>query len=294
LSLLPEPLGIFSNRIAKIAPRFWLAIWRAANEQFDFSDDFKSPGYSKATARAAAAVMPKTLAKSLCKALVTVCRHNGAKPLRMKNGCGLGCDAGAWFLLEDVARLNKRHFDGYEWMLNKSLEAAIMEIVQVVVYDTQHGRGRFQIGIDIYQEGGGFSGNPLTCYPLEHTPGLGAMGSGNVATALMVGSVPLVQGDMVRPFCIRATTGHPKCSYLDFARMSKKLEPVHILDLNGVFHMSNRCKILSIFKSGPLAGGLHGTRAHVYLLTFLSSDQHNQVTGRGDRPDKNPDEHTTV
>ena len=48
-------------------------------------------------------------------------------------------------------------------MLNKSLEAAIMEIVQVIMYDTQHGKGRFQIGIEVYQEGGGFSGSPLTC-----------------------------------------------------------------------------------------------------------------------------------
>jgi hypothetical protein len=168
--------------------------------------------------------------------------------------------------LEDIARLNKRHFDGYEWMLNKSLEAAIMEIVQVVMYDTQGGKGRFQIGIDIYQERGGFSGNPMTCYPPEHTFRLG---SGNVATALMVGSVPLVKGDMVRPFCIRATTGHSHCSFLEFARMSKQLEPVHILDLNGVFHMTKRCNILSIFKSGLLAGGLRWTQAHVYFGTFF-------------------------
>ena len=127
-----------------------LAIWTAANEQFDFSDDFKCPGYSRATAHAAAAVMPKQQLKSLGRALVTVCRHNGARPIRVKDGCGLGCYSDAWFLMEDIARLNKRHFGGYDWMLNKSIEAAIMEIVHVVMYVTQHGKGRLQIGIEVY------------------------------------------------------------------------------------------------------------------------------------------------
>jgi hypothetical protein len=36
-----------------------LANWSAANEHFDFSDDFECPGYSTATAHAAAAVMPR-------------------------------------------------------------------------------------------------------------------------------------------------------------------------------------------------------------------------------------------
>ena len=132
------------------------------NERFDFSDDFKCPGYSRATAHAAAAGMPRQQLNTLGKALVTICRHNGARPIRLNDGCGLGCDSGAWFLLEDIARLNKRHFGNYDWMLNKSLEAAIMEIVQVVMDDTRFGKGRFQIGVEVYQEGGGFSGNELT------------------------------------------------------------------------------------------------------------------------------------
>ena len=124
-----------------------LAIWSAANEQFDFNDDFKCTGYTGATAHAAAAVMPRQQLKSLGKALVTICRHNGARPIRLKDGCGLGCDSGAWFLLEDIARLNKRHFGNYGWILNQSLEAAVMEIVQVVMYDTQFGKGRFRLAL---------------------------------------------------------------------------------------------------------------------------------------------------
>ena len=104
--------------------------------------------------------MPKHLLKSLGKALATVCRHNGAKPIRVKSGCGLGCDVGGWFLLEDIARMVKRHFDDYEWMRHESLEAAIMEIVQVVMHDTQNGKGRFQIGIEVYQEVVGSRGTP--------------------------------------------------------------------------------------------------------------------------------------
>ena len=195
----------------------------------------------------------------------------------MKDGCGLGCDAGGWFLLEDTARLNKRHFGNYEWMLNKSLEAAIMGIVQVVMDDTHHGKGRFQVGVEVYQEGGGFSGNAKTCYSPHHVPGVDLLGSCNVATALVFGSVPLAVGDMIRPFCIRATTGHSMCSFLDFSRMSKLLEPLHILQLCGVFHMTKRCNILSIFKSGLQAGGMRGSRAHVYFGTFLPSDPRNRL-----------------
>ena len=164
-----------------------------------------------------------------------------------------------------------------------------MEIIEVVMYDTRFGNGSFQIGIEIYQEGCGVSGNPLTCYSQQQTPGQSVLGSGNVAMALMTGSVPLATGDMIRPLCILATTGHSMCSFHDFTRMSKKLEHVRILALNGVFHMTKRCNILSIFKCGLQAGGLRGTRAHVYFGTFLPSDPRKKVTGRGARPDKNLD-----
>ena len=106
-------------------------------------------------------------------------------------------------------------------------------------------------------------------YSQQQSPDLGDLGSGNVATALMAGSVPLATGDMIRPFCIRATTGHSMYSFLDFARMSKQLEPVHILGLNGMFQMTKRCNLLSIFKYGLLVGGLRGTRAHVGYVFAL-------------------------
>jgi hypothetical protein len=222
-----------------------LAIWNYVHT--DDNDDFKCPGYSKSTAKAAAA-MPTQQLKALGDALVTICRHNGAKSIRMKDGYGLGCDSGAWFLLEDIARLDKRHFGGCEFLLNKSVESANMEIIQAVICDLQHGKCRFQIGIEVYQEGGGFSGDQTSCYSSQRAAGLISLGSGNVATALEVGSMPITKGDQMRPFCIRATTGHSQCSFLNFARMSKELVPEHILEMSGVFHMTKRCNILSIFK----------------------------------------------